>query len=765
MRLAVVLFALLATVAVYGLAPPCTLDETVSDIRLSNGYTAVVFDKLHPSLSEISGDFLGGGQYVNALSSSASLYVLEREDGSTTYSSAQQGAGAHLSITVLANTSSLVSVRIGGIVDDVSAAVVSEEWTLTLQRGQRNVVLSITGSTVRAASYRAIRHSAYLQGSSITAFYNRGVVQMKNAPPAAYTFGSVDQLHRVYSLGNGNALDIIRTDFWTSGAHTCDISVLMCTEGGKPFWTALQGVVVGGFGKLDVWADNGWPLTPVVAVPAGVQWRVTTQLYPNSDNFPVSTLPADATTPNLPTEDLRALMLGIYPGIVGCLNSYDPETPGQVAPSIHAPMTAYGNTYNYFDPDNYIGMSAMVFSGDSYLQEQARLVIERSGSFLLPSGQLPHHFEWNKPTYIALSGATQTGPNLFWTLTAYQYAKVTGNKEWLAGYMPTLRRSVQFLLGFLNTTVSLLNVPGSLMIDVFIRQQFASDSNAMIVGLLNEAAEAELALGFPSNAAALTTLAGKIAAAVNEHLWDGVDHYITQRNLDGSIRDFVDYDSNLIAVATGVASVEQAEKVFAKVDAGRCTHGRATFVSELYYGPSDCFKENVGDSWCSMGRIGWFDSLARRRMGDQKTFDDILLNPLRDDLLANTWLRERYSCDGTQQLNRTQYYFEYPAVVSMLLRQVRYGVNLELRNVTIAPFGPTAFSYHIGDVNVDYAPSAVTISVPNGGAKVYRLERLLPVTKFALTVCGAEAGAVTSDQDGTVVFTAATGCVVSLNKV
>ena len=58
-----------------------------------------------------------------------------------------------------------------------------------------------------------------------------------------------------------------------------------------------------------------------------------------------------------------------------------------------------------------------------------------------------------------------------------------------------LRLSLGFLLHFLDEKASLLNVPGSLMIDVFIRQQYASDSNAMIVYLLNEAAHAEGALG------------------------------------------------------------------------------------------------------------------------------------------------------------------------------------------------------------------------------------------------------------------------------
>ena len=52
-------------------------------------------------------------------------------------------------------------------------------------------------------------------------------------------------------------------------------------------------------------------------------------------------------------------------------------------------------------------------------------MIERSGAYLCIGevqkknkctyGQLPHHFQGTTPTFLALSGATQTGPNTFWT--------------------------------------------------------------------------------------------------------------------------------------------------------------------------------------------------------------------------------------------------------------------------------------------------------------------------------------------------------------
>jgi len=114
----------------------------------------------------------------------------------------------------------------------------------------------------------------------------------------------------------------------------------------------------------------------------------------------------------------------------------------------------------------------MLWSNDPYLQEQVRVVVERSGDFLLPSGQLPHHFLGTKPVYQALSGEIQTGPNVFWILSALNYAQSSQNTTWLEGYMPKLRQASEFLFGLIDPAVGMANVPGSLMIDVFIRNNF-----------------------------------------------------------------------------------------------------------------------------------------------------------------------------------------------------------------------------------------------------------------------------------------------------
>ena len=75
------------------------------------------------------------------------------------------------------------------------------------------------------------------------------------------------------------------------------------------------------------------------------------------------------------------------------------------------------------------------------------------------------------PNYEALSGATQTGSNTFWVKATLQYARNSGNSQWLRHYMPALRAASAFCFNliYMYPQNHLLLAPGSLMIDVFIR--------------------------------------------------------------------------------------------------------------------------------------------------------------------------------------------------------------------------------------------------------------------------------------------------------
>jgi len=175
-----------------------------------------------------------------------------------------------------------------------------------------------------------------------------------------------------------------------------------------------------------------------------------------------------------------------------------------------------------------------------------------------------------------------------------------------------------------DSSVGLFNVPGSLWIDTFIRANYTSDTNAGILFLLDLMADAEMFVGNATGAALYADTAAHVRGAMNTYLWAAShDHYCTNSNplslafqdehemandrnrqrhasatsgvanrttpdaVEGvqvCARDFVDYDSNLLAVAFGVpATPQQAQAILARVDRGPNAHIRGTWVSEVYY--------------------------------------------------------------------------------------------------------------------------------------------------------------------------------------
>lgn len=57
-------------------------------------------------------------------------------------------------------------------------------------------------------------------------------------------------------------------------------------------------------------------------------------------------------------------------------------------------------------------------------------------------------------------------------------------------------------------------------------------------------------------------------------------------------------------------------------------------VSEKYYDKNNCYLGNTGDSAVTMGRIGWADAMARRRVRDVEMFKNVLLLPIIQDMFA-----------------------------------------------------------------------------------------------------------------------------------
>eukprot|EP00730_Choanoeca_flexa_P003156 TRINITY_DN11310_c0_g1_i3.p1 TRINITY_DN11310_c0_g1~~TRINITY_DN11310_c0_g1_i3.p1 ORF type:complete len:844 (+),score=181.87 TRINITY_DN11310_c0_g1_i3:336-2534(+) len=665
--------------------------------------------------------------------------------------------------TVLRNTSTSVRIQLDNVVDDAKIPTAIETWTIELNESDRFATLDIAGQDTGSSQSPLVHHVGFL-ATSIYGLFDQGVVQMRDKDNAYFAASS--NISRLYALGGNASVDI--------DLHHDSSSVILLSRATPTSATGLQLLRRGNFtGDYDQWtgpwakhADNSSgaddSLGQLQPSKPGAQWQSTLKIGFNNRNFPVLSL---SNRTDMPDDDVEALLTGLYGSSPGCLCTYPNEVVAgkhvaQIATTIARPDRGYHDTYNYFDPDNFFSLTAMMMTGDPYLLQQARAVFERSGAFLRQNGQLPHHFEKDQPTFIALSGETQTGPNIFWTKTALNYARYSGNITWLKAYMPTLRQAANFGFNLINPDNHMLYAPGSLMIDVFIRNNYTSDSNAMMVGFLREFAEAELLVGNTTGAELLTTMADNMARAVDDLLWASPgrglgtdDHYITQLNTDNTTRDFVDYDSNLMAVAHRIPSLDRAAKVLTRVDRGRCAAaggGGPQFVSELYYGKSDTTSGNIGDSYTAMARIAWFDALARRYTNDSNTFEHALLAPLRADLIRYTWLHERYQCAGGQMRNRTEAYFEYPSAVGMMLRQIKYGIDIGLSNVTVCPFGPTAFTYDFGQVYIQYSQNKVEFQVPGEYAKRYQACGLQPGRSYSVAVDGAEQGIARVDSQGVI---------------
>ena len=608
------------------------IDPSTNQAQFFNGYVCAI---VAPGrVVDLRADFQGRGEYGANVLASAGM-TLQSEDAFGRVASSGDLKPEDVQWAVAKNETSNATATMSGVCDRKNAPRATETWTFTLLSSSRTIEFQARGSTP-GSKLRAIRRQWDLQSTSIYAMYDGGLVQMKGAGGGSDFYASDDGLGRVYSLGGsgseegqvGNmSIDIIRSE-----KARASQTVLMSSKSGSPYWSGLQEVLAGGISDksiLDHW-KGGWAKVPAKNINPGLTWSHNTVIGVNDFDFPVGAL-APPSDVNMELSDIHATMMGIYASPVGCLCTHinevsEGEAVGQIATSIARPDRGYQGTYNYFDPDNYMSISAMLWSNDPYLQAQARRVLERSGAFLKPSGQLPHHFQGTDPVYQALSGEIQTGPNVFWVLSCFRYAKSSQDLEWLRGYMPRLRNATAFLFSLVDPKESLAKVPGSLMIDVFLRSNYTSDTNAMLVGFLREFAEAEEFVGNSTGAASLRSLSDAIATAMNERLWDAEsdDHYVTQWDgpAAGTKRDFIDYDANLIAGAHGyvgcarfyiinsavdlffrvfrsIPDKDMAGRMLKRIDGGQCRPS-ATFVSEKYYGKDDTANGNIGDSWTAM---------------------------------------------------------------------------------------------------------------------------------------------------------------------
>ncbi|GGL05443.1 hypothetical protein GCM10007382_26640 [Salinibacterium xinjiangense] len=409
--------------------------------------------------------------------------------------------------------------------------------------------------------------------------------------------------------------------------------------------------------------------------------------------------------------DEQTHLTALWANQVGTLGGI--EVPGSVYPTLKLPEREYWSLNTFFDPDSWSVLNCLSFSGDGYLVNQARLVLDRVRSDITADGVVPHHYDSHKPVYLAISGATQPGPNIFFCLAVLDHVAATGDRDYLRTlWTDTLIPCVDALLATLDSDHDLLRSGGPLWIDVFRREGITLDTNAATVLLLSRMIDAATHLGETGTAGRWRANRDRISAAI-EGFWRG-DHYATVLPGTGDDLDMHDSDDVLVVLA-GVADDARARVVFDRLESsGMHPGGRGTWVSARGYGPELCYDGNVGDSNCAFARIWWAEMRARRDRGDRGAFL-AMFEAVRADLIEHTWMGERYDAHGA--MTRADGYHEYPGILDILLREGVYGLIVDVAKVDIRPQRDGDLLYRLGDVGVERSGQDWRVIVPGEGTR------------------------------------------------
>jgi hypothetical protein len=780
------------------------VQDSQNDLILETNYVSIKYNKAANVISAVSADFQGEKKFSqNLLTLPLQLEVIQ-EDGTASEKLKLRSESVFLQGVEEELSSLRHSVVMKAIIHYENVPTIEQSMTITVDENLRSVEVLFDGKILSSFNATALTYSYYGNNPSIYGFYESGVVQMMGQIHSC--FGSNDRLERAYVLGDGSALDLLFSSSSSGSASSSETVLISNTQAKDNYKTGIQYVLFGNYPNKAkemslAWNSLCWK-TPfnsnlsssIITIEKDDSFHFNLTLIPNNYDFPVFLLNNILENhENIPFLDLRTSLTGIYGSAVGCLESYYNNQIGIIAPTIAHPDIGYSPNTNFFDPDNFITLSAMLYSGDLYLISQVKNILQRTsqtmcgiGSDIIPaycnqqrqrtkhekmlgfrrynvlmkeekemmiqtalfkeknflkewkplydstsrSGQLMHHFIDLVPTYESIAGSEQLGPNIFWTMTVLKYLSLTQDNDFAIEIFPFIDLSCKYILSFIDNELFMINAPGPLWIDVLIREQYTSDSNTMIIPFLDEMIQFYSyidRLSVVSSASSLVSshgdfkdfvselqdLRSKIIESVNKYLWisnipsspkshvnDTNDHFVTQLDINlKTYRDFIDYDSNLMTIAFGIVKDPlQMERILKRVDSGPFTHVRATWCSEIPYSgdADDCYI--VGGSVCgdSISSNCYIDAIARKVVGDFNTYQNLLLLPLQNDLISDVWLYERYDANG-QQI-RTSYYFEYPSLIAMMIREISYGIEVKLNEVIINPFVmKSSFTYNIGN--------------------------------------------------------------------
>jgi hypothetical protein len=717
--------------------------ETAGQVTLANDYLELVFDRAKHTILHLAADHTGKRKFgFNLLA----LDGIRCDDGEETGASTTR-------IEVLEPGPQRITLRLtwlpGGSGEGDTAAL-----TLSLGAADRGVHVEMTWPASARSIVEARVRMAFRQWM-LLGIFDRGVVQYVAGQRKAFI--SRDPLRLFYTMDRAYGSVAVAPDDRSVIAESALVS------GDGTFATGIELRPQASQETADAWtplslSSLAAPLKPPVPSAEQSQKRtVAFEIYANDLSFPTHHAENMIGGSEQAEHDSAAYFAAVYGSAAGVLGSY--AEPGSAYPTLATPDRPYGDAFNFFDYDEWPTVATLSYSGDPLLQVEARKILERSEAAMRDDGQMPHHFENGAPTYISIAKSNQTGPNIFWVLAASEYAAGSGDESWLRAHYAHLRQATNWILAKYDSAHELLRADGPLFIDVFRRSGYTLDTNVMALYLLDQMADVAEFCGDTESAERYRGMRSNLSAGIRDQLWNGEDHFITQRNQDGSTLDKVDYDGNFAALAFGVPDPDNARKLLHRLDAGAQTHPgmRGTWVSERRYEKNDCYGGNDGDSDVAMARIWWLDMATRVRMGDRNTFEALLDN-VESDLRRDVWMPERYDAAGLPAHN--SYYHEYPEIISMVMREMRYGVRVGMMEVTIHPFDSANFDLRLGKLRVTFSRDAIAIEVPGSTMRAFNVGGLRPRTRYKIST----GESLATDAEGMLRFHARAGELIHVAR-
>lgn len=299
-------------------------------ITIDNGFVKAIFDTTSSSawMSHLYGDFKGLGGYGENLLAAGGLR-LERENADGSVVSGITNKLRTKYDAVHTDEGSCSEIQFPRVVDDSVNPTVEESWKFTLCTGDRTLRFESSGSVIAnhaSVQIRSIRHALYATPLSTTAFFDQGVVQIKNAKPTYSHFASSDRMQRTYVMGGLGAIDVLRPQ--ATGGLQDQVVLLNSAPGteGVAFTSGFQEILVGTFSHRDYWvAGSSASDAQTIAQTNTTKWSREWLISPNNRNFPSAQLPAGSVNNMDNSDNLEALMTGIYGSSVPCLCTYPNE--------------------------------------------------------------------------------------------------------------------------------------------------------------------------------------------------------------------------------------------------------------------------------------------------------------------------------------------------------------------------------------------------------------------------------------------------------